>query len=389
MTSRSGHSQPVWKGTWRRSWQASLSSRPHLSLLCTPDCSNLHTDLLHRPFFCARVPLTPFSQGISPQNLIPKLSDIGEFDFATKWSSAPFILTDPVKAWPIFRSWSFDLLLHKYGTIEFQAEAVTWSLRSYVEYLSDNTDESPLYLFDKSFRQKMSIDQDAYKVPECFGIDLFNVLGRQRPDHAWLIIGPERGGSTFHKDPNATSAWNAVIRGAKYWIMFPPDSPPPGVYVSQDQSEVTSPLSITEWLLGFHAQARNMPGCKEGVCEEGEILHVPAGWWHLVFNLEEGIAVTQNFVPQQHLASVLDFLKNKPEQVSGFSDDIESPFELFVMRMKEDYPDILNEGMLQLGKQKTFSQKRKWMERNGDENEQSEGSLGFSFGFDAESDEDS
>ena len=36
------------------------------------------------------------------------------------------------------------------------------------------------------------------------------------------IMGPAKSGSTFHKDPNATSAWNAVrselmfINGATY-----------------------------------------------------------------------------------------------------------------------------------------------------------------------------
>ena len=62
--------------------------------------------------------------------------------------------------------------------------------------------------------------------------------------------------------------------------MFPSSKdnpPPPGVFVSEDQSEVTSPLSIAEWLLGFHAEARKTRGCMEGICGEGEVLHVPSG----------------------------------------------------------------------------------------------------------------
>ena len=66
------------------------------------------------------------------------------------------------------------------------------------------------------------------QVPACFAEDLLAALGQQRPDHRWLIWGPARSGSTFHKDPNATSAWNAVVRGRKRWILYPPSAQPPG-----------------------------------------------------------------------------------------------------------------------------------------------------------------
>ncbi|PFH61778.1 hypothetical protein XA68_16307 [Ophiocordyceps unilateralis] len=287
--------------------------------------------------------------------------------------------------WPVYSLWTLEYLLRDYADIEFRAEAVEWTLRRYWSYMNDNRDESPLYLFDRKFAEKMKIkvgrDADAaYWRPDCFGPDLLEVLGRQRPAHRWLIAGPERSGSTFHKDPNGTSAWNAVIQGAKYWIMFPPAAHVPGVYVSADSSEVTSPLSIAEWLLTFHGEARQLPGCVEGVCLAGQILHVPSGWWHLVVNLESGIAVTQNFVPLSPslnlVSEVLSFLRDKPDQVSGFPTAVEDPYGLFVDRLRESYPDILDRA-LDLASSKG-DKKRKWDAAVG-RNEEAE--PGFSFGF--------
>lgn len=189
------------------------------------------------------------------------------------------------------------------------------------------------------------------------------------------------------------SAWNAVIRGSKYWIMFPTSPsfpPPPGVFVSEDQSEVTSPLSIAEWLLGFHAAARNTRGCMEGICHAGEVLHVPSGWWHLVVNLSPSIAITQNFVPQAHLANVLAFLKDKPDQISGFSKDVTDPYGLFVQKLQEQHPALLVEAQNELAC-KNEGRKRKWKELVDSHEhhvKQIGEARGFSFGFGDEEDSD-
>ncbi|THV76734.1 F-box and JmjC domain-containing protein [Aureobasidium pullulans] len=397
---------------WRGTWRSTVLSQPR-SQEPDVDCSNLFSDALHRPYFCAHVSLDPYVTNIPARNQIHRLTSLTFEEFTESFTNKPFIISEPTKRWPVFGSWSVKSLLKQYSQVKFRAEAVDWPFDVYVDYMKDNHDESPLYLFDRSFAEKMNIQvadsatahlydgtspdlsatQDgrkvAYWAPSFFGPDLFSVLGSQRPDHRWLIIGPSRSGSTFHKDPNATCAWNAVLTGRKYWIMFPSSSslpPPPGVFVSADQSEVTSPLSIAEWFLGFHAEARRTEGCIEGICEAGELLYVPAGWYHLVVNLEDSIALTQNFVPRQRLASVLHFLRDKSDQVSGFSKDVQNPYELFLQKLKEQELEALEEALPKLEKM-SKGPKGKWAEiTKTTEDASTEG--GFSFGFGGDDDEE-
>ena len=380
-----------WHGTWRSTFLNLTKDQ-----VSQVRCENVFSDVLYRPFLCTHTPLSPYTTNIPRENAITRLEDLSGTEFLESWSNKPFILTKTVAKWPVYQTWDTNSLLETYGDLMFRAESVVWSLSTYIEYMRNNTDESPLYLFDRSFASTMnlntSIEQKplAYWPPECLGEDLFDVLGDKRPDSKWLIIGPARSGSTYHKDPNATSAWNAVVRGSKYWIMFPSSPsmpPPPGVYVSDDQSEVTSPLSIAEWLLGFHTEARRTPGCVEAICREGEVLHVPSGWWHLVINLEASIAITQNFVPRSHLTNVLTFLKdNISDQVSGFRKDVTDPYRLFVERMRSQHPDLLEEALAEL-RRKVEGKKRKWdtavKHTDGEIN-----GLGFSFGFGDDSDEE-
>ncbi|KAI9860677.1 MAG: hypothetical protein M1824_002968 [Vezdaea acicularis] len=325
--------------------------------------------------------------GIPKRNEITRFDQLSYKEFSTSWATEPFILHAVVAKWPIYENWTIDFLLSSYAEVSFRAEAVDWPLKDYIDYMYHNNDESPLYLFDRCFVEKMDLKVAAsgdaigdYWTPSCFGEDIFSLLREDRPDSRWLIIGPERSGSTFHKDPNATSAWNAVIRGSKYWLLFPPHITPPGVFVSQDKSEVTSPLSISEYLLCFHAIARETPGCIEGVCGEGELVYVPSGWWHLVVNLDPTIALTQNFVPERGIGQALRFLKDHMDQASGFKEEVINPYDLFVKRLKDRWPTWSEEGV-------ESNRKRKWNEVVYGEIREAQDSS-FSFGFGADSDED-
>ncbi|KAF2132791.1 Clavaminate synthase-like protein [Dothidotthia symphoricarpi CBS 119687] len=377
---------------WRGTWRATYLNIPQENVTSIP-CTNLFSDVLYRPFQCAHTPLEPFTHNIPKANEIPRLPDLTHEEYTEKWTDKPFILTEPVKQWPVYGTWTPEYLLAQFPDVKFRAEAVDWPTSTYMSYMSDNADESPLYLFDRAFAQKTNIaltgPNAAYWTPPCFGPDLFSVLGPHRPDCRWLIMGPARSGSTFHKDPNATNAWNAPLTGSKYWLMFPSGPgipPPPGVIISDDQSEITSPLSIAEYMLTFHALARRTPGCKEGICRAGEVLHVPTGWFHLVLNLDESLALTQNFVPTKNVPDVLGFLRDQRGEVSGFRDDVcERAYELFVEGLREEYPEVLEEGLVELERRGKKGRGR-WEEltKGGDEEAESGG---FSFGFGGDDDD--
>ena len=172
------------------------------------------------------------------------------------------------------------------------------------------------------------------------------------------------------------------MSGTKYWIMFPPNSPPPGVITDGAlEGQVTAPVSVAEWFLsGFYEQAKLQPQFHHAVCSPGQMMYVPAGWWHLVINLSDCIAMTGNFVPPPKLPFVLDFLKNKPEQISGFKDDniaCEDIFGLFVELIRKKDETALNtalDGMRNI--ERARDGKGKWQSLvNSTENNS------FSFGF--------
>jgi histone arginine demethylase JMJD6 len=204
----------------------------------------------------------------------------------------PCVITDATSHWSAHTNWSFE----KFGKARFiladNVEPTTFD--EYNEYCASTTDDEPLYIFDPSFGEREDTKEllRDYDEPELFSDDLFKNLGSIRPHYRWFIAGPPRSGSNLHIDPLGTSAWNAVIKGKKEWIIFYPDVP--------IQESIKSGAA---WFRDEYPKFKHLQHYRF-IQKPGEILYIPSGWWHIAINHEPTIAVTQNFFEPKYISDM-------------------------------------------------------------------------------------
>lgn len=332
--------------SWRHTYLTLESSNFQTSQNKPIVLSHVYSDVLFHKWRCLRSQISSeWTKYEDIQRIDASTLSVQDFQSRFERPSIPVILKGIVSNWKSATEWDPDSLIKRVGSTLFHAGGFEMSLNDYFKYSKtvEGFDDQPLYIFDKKFGEKAPNLLDDYSVPEYFSEDLFKVLGENRPDFRWLIIGPSRSGSSFHKDPNATSAWNAVIRGRKKWLMFPPDCPPPGVFPSGDEGDVTAPVSITEWFLNFYNRETILEnGALECIVEEGEIIFVPMGWWHCVLNLETSIAITQNYVGSANVRFVTDWIQSRPSQISGCRDVHQAKFisQKFHQLIAKQFPKL-------------------------------------------------
>lgn len=312
-------------GDWRwigASWRATFRARMGAKSEIAPRISarGLCSDVLFASFLARHAAFDDAwltRDSIERRNgaLLTRAEFVRDFEAANR----PVLIEGVVSQWPAVQRWhDRQYLLDAFGAQPVHARGTDMPLAQFFDYCDANEDEMPLYVFDKAAFDKVPQLGADFAVPEQIGADdCFALLDPAvRPSYRWLLIGKRRSGSSWHKDPNFTNAWNATIVGHKKWILLPPSTRPPGVFCDRNEVEVTVPLSLVEWFMQFYSQTSALRPV-EVVTKPGDLLFVPRGWWHTALNLDYCIAVTQNYAPASTVLGVIDWLERHPENSSG------------------------------------------------------------------------
>jgi histone arginine demethylase JMJD6 len=98
----------------------------------------------------------------------------------------------------------------------------------------------------------------------------------------------------LHIDPLGTHAWVSLLEGAKRWVLFPYGTDTAAIGMQNPQ--IPSALWFSS---AWYQQAmQEVPGAIEILQLPGETVFVPAGWPHLVLNLQFSTAITHNYASE-------------------------------------------------------------------------------------------
>ena len=284
----------------------------------------------------------------------------------------PTVLTGCCSDWRALRdgSWSIASLAERTtqrlsldGGPGFARESMCTgkvSAKEYARYCAEgaDSDAAPLYIFDPDILNSTFADAQStpvkseYSVPTCFANDAMGCLTgtRYRPlPPAWLLVGAVRSGTPIHDHP-CTVAWNALLAGCKLWCCLPPDvdesllllnldpGPSADVHgeeggdgaggadgdvggiaddVAADGPDVDSPFDIAA--IDWFARIGNLPKeAKIIVQQPGEVVFLPAGWFHVVLNVETSTAISVSLTLRKDLHRVLPVLYEQDPDFATF-----------------------------------------------------------------------
>mmetsp|Transcript_49428 Transcript_49428/g.106454 ORF Transcript_49428/g.106454 Transcript_49428/m.106454 type:complete len:520 (-) Transcript_49428:534-2093(-) len=258
----------------------------------------------------------------------------------------PVIVEGALDDWPAMYRWNLDALEERFRHVPFKVakddkgKKMRMKMKYFTDYVRHQQDDSPLYLFETNVDDNGYIRELAkdYEVPDLFPQDWLALVNNEaRPPFRWFCVGPKRSGTGVHIDPLGTSAWNAVTHGTKRWVLMEPHETKRRVKGKDLIADHEDDEAIMYFDFILPRIKKQYPEMKiyEGDQKPGDLIFVPGDWWHGVLNLEDTVAVTQNYVGSDNFDLVWSKTRKEREKIAY----------LWLRNMKKYAPELYERAM--------------------------------------------
>lgn len=224
--------------------------------------------------------------------------------------SRPVILEGLAREWKATREWNLASLEERCGEAPIlmadnvnnpfasASERKKVSVLDAIQYIrrveAGSEELAGDYAAGWHYKHSCDFLSDDFEIPDLFADNYIERLPKSIGyDWSSIFIAHSKNHSPLHTDSFFVSVWLAVVHGQKTVRLIAP----------REDGKVTNGLNTFDEDTAAGLEEDGVP-VFEGRVSAGDILFIPAGWWHEVRNDSVSIAISNNFV---HRSSFLPF----------------------------------------------------------------------------------